>query len=609
MTPAHYIRPGTTTDMPKRYIYLDTEAYRVPDDTGETQTFRLAVAQSDVFSERHQEWRTGEMQRFGNPWTLWEWVATQCRARKRTVLWTHNLGYDMRISQVLTILPELGWTFNIMRLDDDMSWAKAVRLSDKASLLFCDLHSWLPMSLEKIGKLIGMDKVDLPEDEDSDEAWYARCESDVEILGTAWCHVRDWLRLRQLGSWRPTGSAQAWSAYRHGYMTHKILIHEDQQVRDLEREAAYTGRAEAFCYGVYRNVSEYDYRHAYAHICLTANLPTVMLKWSLPRKWTTAQLSERARETGSVLLVSAQVTVPEDVTVPVLPARISQADGSDRIIWPIGSITGTWWLDELHAAVERGAARVTRIDRVTAYRARPALALWSEWVINQIDGPDALVAAIAKSWARTLVGRFGMRYPHYIDAHTVDGSNDIWAGFLLNGDQPCRPRRMMQIGDQVYVADAMVEGVDTAPQVMSYVMALTRLRLLEAIEAAGIDHTLYCDTDGLIVDQTGAQNLSTFGPVQEGWLRRKGQHQSLSILGPRQLIKDGVSHVAGLPKAGQRQPDGSYAIEWWEQMRHALESGRHDQVRIEHTTMHVSGRDGRRQKGLGNRTVPIKIGV
>jgi hypothetical protein len=601
-TPAHYIKPLSQTTFPKRYVYLDSEAWRIPDEDGrgELQFFRLASAFFERYSGNLNKWIERPMEHFGTTTELWYWIDSMAVARTPMVVWAHNLGYDMRITRALTDLPNFGWQFEALRLDDDLAWAKAKRLRDGATITFCDFYTFVACALEAVGVEVGLPKVDLPDDDDSDEDWYERCDRDVEILARGWRTVRDFVFANDLGPFRQTGAAMGWAVFKRSFLEHRILCHDREEVREIERHAAYAGRCEVYAPGVHNDVSEYDYAHAYVSLCVDRPLPNILTGYSFPVEWGYERLRATARELGMELLVTGTVRVP-DCQLPVLPYRAPLPEGGSKVIWPTGTFTGSWWLPEIEAAVDRGA-EIISLDSVHIYKTEPVLDTWARWLIDVIENhPSLLIRRVAKQWARTLVGRFGMRYPVYVNAHTTD-QNDLWAGWWIDGETGDVAKRALQVGDQVFVAGETLEGRDTSPAMMSYIMSLTRLRILEAIETAGFGNVLYCDTDGLLVTQAGADRLE--GAIPN--LREKSRYKSVTVIGPKQLVTDGKFRVSGMPKPQRRNKNGSYEVELFERMRHGLQEGRTDRVYVQKTSMFVTGKDGRRIPD-GNRTKAITV--
>lgn len=573
LAPAHWIKPIQNVTMPERHIFLDTEAFRNDDgDGGEIQSFRLAVAFCCDLNYATQDFEIVP-ERFLSQLELWHWVTTMCRVSKRTVLWCHNLSYDVRISGALSVLPQLGWTFDLMRVDDDLGWAE-LRRDDGATLLMCDLFTWLPVSLERIGSMLAVDKPRLPDDDDDTETWFRRCTADVIILATAVVHILSWMVDCDVAPFRRTGSSAGFAAFKHRFLRHRVLAHDNVDQRNAERFAAYCGRCEPWRLGQVQDVYEWDFSHAYAGICRDFLLPT------RPARRHEADLPQARLVYADVVVQTGQL--------PVLPFR---ADLDSPICWPTGRFSGWWWDVELDEA-RRYGARVHEHDCYT-YVLEPVLCDWAEWVIEQIDhSPSHVVSAVCKQWARTTIGRFGLRYPVWQAAEQVDGV-DLYAGWWIDGDGDEVLRRMMRIVDRMYVADRMVDGHDSCPQIMSYVMMLTRMRLLYAMYAAGFDNIFYMDTDGLLVDRTGHDWLLS-SRIPD--LRFKSHYDTVDVVGTKQLVLDDTPRVSGLPaRARRRNQDGSYDIELWERFRGALETGRIDTVSVRRTTWRAApSPDGRR---------------
>lgn len=612
----HYVRALVTSTFPKRYAYLDTESVSVDDSpTQSTQTFRIASLILERWSERRDGWDVSGCHHFADALSLWQRVDKFVTASQKTVLWAHNLGYDLRISKALTVLPEMGWQFSVIRLHEDIAWAEVVRVRDGARLVMCDTFSWLPTSLANIAKLMGEEKNPLPDNDSDDiEAWFKRCDHDVEIMADAWRKIHGWLQDNELGPWRMSGPAEAWAIWRRRFQTHKMLVHDDQELLAAEREASYSGRAEAFWHGKAKGkFTEWDYRHSYASTCAIANVPTRCVSpWLKDDSQTdkiydelergeSAYLTGCMSTTTALVDASVEITLRHDDDIPVLPYRMigSTTGKPGRVVWPTGTFRGTWWAPELLAAEQSNQIGHVKIHRVAWYRCEPALAAWAQWAIGTIDAPDTdpLIAQLVKQFSRTLVGRFGMRYSEYVPTHVMP-SDDVLCGYWLSQDSTEKTRRMMQIGSQVYVEGDNTEGADSCPQVMSYVMMLTRLRLLEAMQAAGgTKNVCYCDTDGLIVSAEGSKRLETYHDVSVGTLRPKAHYSNLMLIGPKQLIIDSRPRIAGLSsKPLGQNADGSWIVQQWERTRSALEAGRPNEVRVRTLNIHPGTKNGRRRE-------------
>jgi hypothetical protein len=577
--------------MPRRWVTLDSEAYRNAGPKRELHSFRLAVASFDHQERRGAPWKGTDTGIFHDPTALWKWVDGTCVDGKRTVLVAHNLGYDLRVCQAFTELPALGWSVEMIGLDRGSTWASW--RNGPRSLTMVDSMSWWGCSLERVGELLGVAKKPLPADDDSDELWQARCMLDVAILRCAWLRTLDWLERGDFGTWKPTGAGQGWAAFRHRWMDTRILHHGVPSVAAAEREAAYMGRCEAWKWGRLKGgpFTEWDFEAAYANICADTDLPVRMLGHLGPRG------SERALDgaEGRRTLVRATVTQ----SAPIAPTR-----GPHGILWPVGSFSGWYWDIEL-AEVRRSGGTVEAHEG-WSYEALPALRTWASWVLDRlgdVGGPtDPLARLVIKGWSRSLVGRFGSRWAEW-EPYGEAGEPGVHLSTVRDVDAD-RTFRMLTLGDRCIAEADAFDAPDGAVAVMSYVMTVGRLRLLALMALAGVENVAYVDTDGILCNAAGSNALRGIAPRG---VREKSRYARVEVLGPRQVVLDGKLRAAGVSTGARRVAPDRWAGEVWQGMGAALASGDPGGVAVTPRTWRLRGTDHRRLHLPGGETAPIAL--
>jgi hypothetical protein len=592
LAPAHYVTHNRATRIPARFVYFDSEAYRREVPRGEVQTFRCAVAMFDRRRAGGVGWHDRQVGVFDTPAGLWAWIDARTKPHARTVCVAHNVAYDLRITDGLTLLPALGWELAEIRLNRQQVFARFRR--GGRTLVVCDSMSWLPMSLAKIGDLCGVAKLPLPEWDDTDAAWVARCTRDVEIVATAVRRLVEWVRADDLGNWRPTGAGQAWSAWRHRFQSHRVLAHDNEPARAAERAAAWTGRCEVWRHGRPTGgpFTEFDYAAAYAHIGAECEVPAKLVGTST--RPTLAQWSTLSA-THAVL---AEVVVTTEV--PTVPARV---DG--RVCWPVGAFPTTLWENEVALAVAGGAG--VEITRLWWYRRAPAIRDFCRWVLGVL-GPagasfDPVVVAAVKHWSRALVGRFGARWSEW---ETVGRASSSGLGLSTMIDRTEGASwQLLQVGTQLRRETAVRDGHDTAPAVMSWVMAECRCRLWRLCDLAGMGSVVYMDTDGLIVDRVGAERVLD---ARVPGLRVKGTWGAIEVLSPRQIVLSGRLRAAGVPTGAVRIGPSTWEAEFWDGMVASLVRGRPGEVGVARRRVNVGGVDARREHLAGGLTAPVRLG-
>lgn len=588
---AHYVRHNAVTRLPRSYVYLDTESRRVIEPRREVQTFRLAVAAYDTRSHRTGVWRERDWHRATDTAELWEWITSKCKAKARTVLVAHNLAYDLRISNAFTELPALGWVFVAGRVDGRQAWM-IFRCGDR-TLVCVDSLAWLPVGLEHLGELVGLGKVPLPDDDGTDAQWWARCVRDVEILGEVWRRLVEWIEREDLGNWKMSGAGQSWAAFRHRFMAHKLLVHDNDDARTAERHAAHTGRCEAWQHGklVEGPFTEWDFTTAYARIGVECALPICLSGEMVKPTW------EKVTQMAARRAVLCEVTVTTDE--PVVPCRTARG-----IVWPVGTFATSLWENEL--ALLDPARAVVTVDRAWVYRRAPVLAEFCGWVLDGLEGRrgvvDPVVLIALKHWSRAIIGRTAAQWTRWEvwGAHpesdvSLRGCFDAGTGEAF---------QLMQLGRQLIRQTGRPESPDAMVAIMSWVMAECRVRLWEAMQLAGLDHVTYVDTDSLITTAEGSRRLRSALP--EG-LRVKGEWASLDVLGPRQIIPNGRLRAAGIPRDAVQVAPATWEATVWASLARSIRSGQSDRVEVATRTFVMRGTDRRRRHVAGSRTAPVRL--
>lgn len=589
----HYIRRNETTRQPRRHIFLDCEARSDRTRTGHEQTWRCAVA---IYRDAPKDRQVKEETRvYSGVRSLWNDVTAFIPRRGRAILWTHNLGYDIRISKALTTLVSLGWRVDAHNLTPQGTWI-AWRRGDQ-SLTMVDSAAVFPVSVQQMAKWFMTTKLPLPAEDAPYDQWVARAARDCQILRDAVVSYLDRIEAMDLGNWQPTGTGQSWAAFRHKHLTHQMLVHWDADARAAERRAMWTGRCEAYWRGRLHHVrvDEWDMTLAYPRIALTHAVP-VALSAAIT---TDAELRRYLAREGYVVLAEVDVSTSE----PLVP---TERDG--RILWPVGRFRTTLWSPELQLLVERGAEFT--LVRGWAYKAEPALASWAEWIIEQLSAPDvdspAWWKAIVKHWARALIGRLAMVYRDWEHVHSA-GRPDIRRALFYDADTGQRGESV-QIGRDVFVATETVEWSQSMPAITGYIMSAVRAILARLLLAAGVRTALYADTDSLLVTGEHYDQLAEIAashPV--AGLRLKRSWESVEIRGPRQIITGQRVRISGVPVRAERLADGSLRGEVWQTLASAITDRAPSVVRIRNRHWHLRAVDHRRDTGPDGWTVPYSI--
>lgn len=577
---AHWIRPNHTERVPHRWIVADSESFRDATDYGEVQTLRCVDAvrwRDDLKTGNHEEWIASE-----DAQTFWQWCDDYCKSGSRCIVWFHNAAYDLRTLDAFRILPALGWNLEWCNLDANVSvvsWR-----SDHGTLVVCDTYTWTGKPLSDISGMVGIGKPPLPDNDDSLEAWHARCKADVQITRQLVIELLDFVRGEHLGNWQPSGAGMAYSAWRHRFLSHKVLVHNDAPAIAAERRAMHAGRAEAWWHGKPKGgpFTEWDMHMSYCRIAAECDVPVKL--FAVDDK-PSAAVHKWARQHWT-LLCDVEVTTD----VPCVPCR-----EGDRTIWPVGTFTTTLWQPELDLVTRHGGSY--KVTKQWRYNMAPALKEWASWSMGICASDDARTTpaqrCYVKHQSRALIGRLALRNPTWSE---WGGNPYGWCGLTdyVDGDTG-ETSRMMHVGNKTFLEGAPAESQSSLPQITGYIMAIARVRLWNATLAAGPSNVLHVDTDGLICNRHGTAALSALqGDQLPGAWRQKERWSKIEITGPRHYVTSGRRVIPGVPLHAVETAPGIYRGEVWESLAAMLKDGRHAEVRVYEREFRPRLFDGRR---------------
>lgn len=596
MRTPHYLTPLKTTRIPQHHAVFDCET-QASKKYGKYAHRWACGAAALVGNWGSQGFRVLESRTTTNPRTLWAAMTAAHVDGKPFVAWAHNLAFDLRVSEALRWLPTFGYSLDAIVLENTASWASFTGPAGK--LTVCDLHSWLPVSLDRIAADMGLARPGFDYEGGTLTELRKRCKYDVDVTAEAVCKILNFLESEECGSFRPTGSGQSHAVWRRRFMPARtVLVHNDEHALERERTAMWAGRAEAWRYGEVKGpLYEHDMNLAYCRIAAEYDVPVKLTGHTGPRKVEDLIAADRQ---GAVL---ADVTVTTEA--PVAPT------GDDgRVLWPVGTFDTTLWGPELDLLYVEGA-NVT-VHRTWRYRCEPVLAPMANWLIEQLEGngnwSGSVVKRLLKHWARTLVGRCALRYRQWDEYGTVPVMGLSLSTTTATTDEAAK--ELLQVGESIFELAAMSEADSSVPQITSWVMSQARANLWEVIRRAGLENIYYVDTDSILVNQRGNRNLANLtGVGREIVLVHKATYGKAVIHGPRNIIVEDERRIAGIPKRAHATGELSFRGEVWTGLRSSIEGHQANQVGIHMADFNVKDIDPRRERTKNGRTVPYRMEV
>lgn len=592
--PPHYLKPLRTTSTPKRLGFMDVQTRSVAKGKN-----REHVWSCGAMGTRHWTVKTNtrkdDLKVFEHPVDMWRKLDLFCKPSKRVTVWTFDLPHQLRVSQALVHLPRLGWHLETVVLEPGAAWA--LFRDGKRSLMFCDLKAWTPYDWERVkNAAMGNDRLDnLPRVGNNPAASMAfnRCQ----VIRKAVTQILEWIERDNLGTFRPTGSGQSYSAFRRNWLQDRILVHDDIPRLVAERVAMWSGRTEAWRHGNIHGgpFIELDMKAAYTRIASQCNVPTVAM--GQVYRPTVKQLLTRTDRYA--YLCECKV----ETEIPIVPAS-----SGAHTFWPVGEFT-TWLWDPELILLDKYAGRV-QIRRAYKYRTAPALAEFSGYVLDTLDAPPdittGLPALVLKHWSRTLVGRFGLRYRSWVP-FSHDNDPDLSMVTFLDADNSYMTD-MLCVGKDMLLLGDLTESLESVPQIPGWIMSECRRRLWETMLDIGLDRVVYVDTDSIIVDTKGDLTYPRLLAKRYGSMWAfKAQHSRMHIYGPRNLHTETDRRISGLPLGAIQAGPTEYRGEVMQSIKEAMRHGQLDTVTSIPRRFMFTAPDIRRGHNPDGTTYPFRL--
>lgn len=365
--------------------------------------------------------------------------------------------------------------------------------------------------------------------------------------------IHDYQRGMHFGGLKVTASSQAFHSFRFRHMDRALYVHGSTLATELERKACYGGRCEVFRQGVFQQrIYHLDFKAMYHHCMLTSLQPVSLIATGTGCKPKVKQAGNRPYG------ICAEITV--DTAEPALPSRSGM-----EVVYRVGRHTTTVCGADYDYAHRLGIIKV--VHRWALYElANPLHRAATEWAMLRQDAElagDRSTAAWAKACINGLVGKFSQCDRSW---RTVTGGGaDSPFGEWYSKDKNGRLCRYRALDWQVYREVDCGLSADSIPAITAWIMAEGRQRLFNIISYLGSGHLFYVDTDSVIVDEYGYDQIAQAGLIRNGafgWLQLKGIHSEGVFYGKKHYTLDGQIVHGGVTADPSKRACGVFPRLW-----------------------------------------------
>jgi len=246
----------------------------------------------------------------------------------------------------------------------------------------------------------------------------------------------------------------------------------------------------------------------------------------------------------------------------------------ERNVYPIGTFRTTLSTEELILAFDNGW--IQTVHECAVYRKRRIFREYVDFFYGVKTDASAkgktLLRSFAKLYLNSLYGKFGQKgYVDYVIGQDSENTIRVSHGYNI---QSGRRFTIRQMGKDVLYSERMGEGYNSFCAIASHVTANARIYLYSLILAIDRRYSYYCDTDSIIVDKNGLEQVeSLLDDTRLGFIKVEGTSEIINIVAPKHYLFDNHWTVKGVRKDAVKLSENTYRQEIWPGLNTILKSG------------------------------------
>lgn len=483
--PCRKLRANHKGSRPSKLLFLDVETRIKKVDNDILHRMRIATT-AYVSMKRVSPWDNIDWSLWKKTYPLNRYIEKQAGDKECLWLIAHNIFFDLQCSDFFYYFTLWGWECEFI-YDNHLTYILIIR-KDRRTIKAISTTNYFDYSLDKLGTELNMPKKAIAFGNVSLTDLIDYNRQDVRIIVKAMREFISFIDKHDCGKFSMTRASQSFNAYRHRFMGETLYIHNEPEIKALERSAYYGGRTEAFRIGKIPG-------NGFVFLDVNSMYPFVMRNNLFPTKLVGYRKDiplERFTELANLFCCIAEVDL--ETNDPAYAVRIGE-----KICFPTGRFRAFLCTGSLRKALKDRA--INRVYRAAFYKPGN---LFSEYVdyfypikTKAREDGDRITERFTKFFCNSLYGKFGQRrfLQQVLSDNTNSGYYRIKHYDLVTGVTGIE----YKLFNKIFIQYGSEDTPSTFTAVAAHVTESARLLLWSIIVSIGVDRVLYCDTDSVVI--------------------------------------------------------------------------------------------------------------
>jgi len=549
---------------------------------------------------------------------------TNDKLKQEVIFLTHNCEFDFKLLNGYVELKKRCWeltSWYVKNLTFILNYKK-----NNCKLTIWSTTNYTTQSLEKIGKSLKFPKLPIKFKTSTDKYLEKYCKQDTEIVYQFVKGIIEFLEENSYGQIKATAAAISMNIFLSKYyhpnrknVKTLIGIHSWKEAQLLERESLHGGISDIFKQGSYEVLDEKnkfyktDFNSFYSSEMRNKLLPTKLVgyineskyhKYSYIAEHLSEFIDYLKQRTNYLFTIDCTVYVPKEFTYVF--HNFKDISSLDKMIFFSGIARVVLNTPELELVREHG--KILKIHRVNVYTSRVIFKkfvddLFDKKVMYEKQGNDSY-RDICKIILNAQFGKWSQRFT---ELKKIDLKSDFWLNngwvivdWLANVRKIKINSKLKEIpflyvgsldkieyyfvnGKLYYFRQTQENAKNAFVAISSFITSYARRKLIETILIAKREHTYNTDTDSLIVDEIGYENLKETGLIhltKLGFLKNEGtlsKGEKLEIINPKHYNFGSDKKCKGVRKGSMILEDNEkeivYMTEAWQKLKTDAKEG------------------------------------